>query len=299
MIVSADIGATNISLAKIRSSGEIEAHKRFLTPKGISAKEFLEFFLRSTKSIVSSLDEVEGFGVGVCGVVRDGTIVFSPNACFRNLPLKEGLEQKFCVPVAVLNDADAFALGVFHYEFAGRFESVCAITLGTGLGGAMVSSYGLFQGFGGMSPEIGHITLVANGRLCGCGKRGCFEAYANEKALLTEYRLAHGKKSLSTAKELFALFRGRDKSARRAFERYGYFLGVGLSSIANVFTPQVFILGGGISKAKSAFLPALEKSLRENLISGLPIKPRVIFSAYQRKASLLGAFYQVKAMIGI
>lgn len=294
MIIAIDIGATNISIARFSMDGTVEALMEFESEQSLSASEFLTNLTEKIKILAEPLKNLRGIGVGSCGVIRDGRILYSPNTSWKELNLKEELSKTFKVPVSVINDADAFAIGVFYYEFKGRYESLCAITLGSGLGGALVSRNGVFSSYAGISPELGHITVRKNGRLCSCGKRGCLEAYASERSILQNYKRLRGGGNPSNAKELLALWKNGDQTAGKAFQAFGEFLGIGLASIHAIFSPDAFILGGGISKAYSAFLGSCKETLYRNLIRGFPDKPKVLVSKFLRKASLLGAFHLLK-----
>ncbi len=297
MIIALDIGATNLTVGGFSSSGILLGSFNVPTPKDPVPKSFLDFLFRTIQKCAVLDEELEAIGVGTCGIIREGVILYSPNTTWKTLPLEDALTQKFQVPVAVVNDADAFALGVFHYEFRDRFASLCGITLGTGLGGALIGNKGLFKNYGGISPEIGHMTVVADGRKCACGKKGCFEAYANEGALLRYYREVGGNVMGKTAKQLYVRFKKGEKEAITAFSRFGHYLGVGLSSLANVFDPEAIVLGGGLSRARLAFLESAGVSMKQNLISGLPIRPRIVVSRMLRKASILGAYHRAKEIL--
>jgi len=294
MIIAIDIGATNISIARFSLDGTIEALAEFESERNLPATKFLASLTEKIKILAEPLKNLRGIGVGSCGVIKNGKILYSPNTGWKSLDLKDELAERFKVQVSVINDADAFAIGVFHYEFKGRFESLCAITIGSGLGTALVSRNGVFSSYAGISPELGHTTIKKNGRLCSCGKKGCLEAYASERAILQNYKRLKGEGNPANAKELLALWRKGDKTAGKAFQAFGEFLGVGLANIYAVFAPDAFVLGGGISKAYSAFLVPCKDSLYQNLIRGFPNTPKVLVSKFLRKASLLGAFHLLK-----
>jgi len=292
VIISLDIGGSKLAVGLVNDREELVRTRRRSLPQGLTAGPFLALLEREIGRMVSDIPEgdfLEHIGAGTCGIVREGVVAFSPNTAWRSLPLSEALRESFQVPVTVLNDADAFALGVHHYEFSGRFRSLGALTLGSGIGGAFVGPEGIFRGYSGVSPEVGHTVIRAGGRLCSCGRRGCLEAYANQRVLLEDYRRAGGDGRVSSAEELFHRFRQGETWAAAAFSRYGEHLGEAMASLFHLFSPEAFVLGGGLSKAAPAFLPAVKSTLAGQLLRGFPRPPRVVISRWRERASLLGA----------
>ena len=279
------------------AEGRLVAVRERLLPPGADTRRFLDFL----QSLLGSLAEGRGaeltaLGAGSCGVIRDGVILYSPNTPWKRLALAEALTARFQVPVAVMNDADAFALGVFHYEFAGEFPGLCALTLGSGLGGSLVDARGPLLGMRGISPEIGHMKVRAGGARCGCGDRGCLEAYVSKQALLDGYRRCGGGGEAMSPYDIYQAFRRGDEAAARAYAAYGRYLGVGMASLFNLFGPPAFVLGGGISRAASAFLPAAREALARGVLPGLGPVPRVLVSRWRSRASLLGAAHQARGI---
>ncbi|OPX22118.1 MAG: hypothetical protein B1H03_05245 [Planctomycetales bacterium 4484_113] len=302
MIVSMDIGGSKLALGLVTEQNELVRTRHRPMPSGLTAKSFLALLEREIGHMMSGIPDgeiLDSIGAGTCGIVREGTVVFSPNTSWRSLPLADALREAFQVPVVVLNDADAFALGVYHYEFASRFRSIGVLTLGSGVGGAFVGPEGLFRGYSGISPEAGHTVIRAGGRLCSCGRRGCLEAYANQRVLLTDYRRKGGDRKVANGAELFRRFRQGDPAAAAAFTRYGKFLGVGMASLFHLYSPEAFVLGGGLSRAAPAFLPSLKSAMANQLIAGFPPRPQIFISRWREKASLLGAAFAVREQSGL
>ncbi|OGK09832.1 MAG: hypothetical protein A2Y63_04825 [Candidatus Riflebacteria bacterium RBG_13_59_9] len=235
--------------------------------------------------------------MGSCGVIREGVVLYSPNTTWKKLALAEALTARFQVPAVVINDADAFALGVLQHELGSRFSGLCALTLGSGLGGSLADRHGPILGMGGISPEIGHIKVREGGARCGCGDRGCLEAYVSKKALMDYYRRYGGSKDALSPYDVYTRFCKGDEAAAKAFSTYGRYLGVGMASIFNLFTPPAFVLGGGISRAARAFLPMAREALAKGVLVGLGPKPSVIVSKLRSKASLLGAAYEARKVV--
>ncbi len=296
MIGALDIGATTVRAGIVGENGEIIATRERIIVPGQGAREFLDFISRMLISLATAGGhELDAIGAGSCGVIRDGAIVFSPNSSWKKLALAEALHARFLVPTFVINDADAFGLGVFHYEFAGKHNGLCALTLGSGLGGSMISKAGAVLGLGGISPEIGHMKVRVGGAKCGCGARGCLEAYVSRYALMAAYRRYGGSKDAMSPYDVSQAFMRGDKAAVKAYQEFGHYLGIGMANVFNLFTPPAFIIGGGISRAHAAFLPAAREALANNILEGLGPKPRIETSKLRSRASLLGAAHHARA----
>jgi glucokinase len=296
MIGALDIGATTVRAGIVSDSGELIATRERIIPPGQDARAFMDFTSKLLGSLAETGEhEVDAIGAGSCGVIREGTIVFSPNSSWKRLALAEALQARFLVPSFVINDADAFGLGVFHYEFAGKYKGICALTLGSGLGGSLIADGCAVSGISGISPEIGHMKIREGGAKCGCGAKGCLEAYVSRYGLMAAYRRNGGDRDALSPYDVTQAFRRGDKSAAKAYEELGHYLGVGMANVFNLFTPQAFIIGGGISRASAAFLPTAREAMIKNILDGLGPKPRLEISKLRSRASLLGAAHHARA----
>lgn len=199
-------------------------------------------------------------GVGVCcpGVIsEEGEIVKAANLGLENYPIKKLLEEKLALPVKVCNDANAAALGEARFGAGEGADDSILITLGTGVGGGIVLGGKLFEGNKKAGAEIGHMVIERGGARCTCGRYGCFEAYCSAKALTESTREAM---LLDTASGMWKTYThdtadGRtafeymdsDDSARRVVDRYMKYLACGIANLANIFRPQVILIGGGVA----------------------------------------------------
>lgn len=299
MIGVLDIGATNVRAGLVSEDGELVASRGRLVPPSADARKFLDFVCALLGSLMAAEDEeLTAIGAGSCGVIRDGSILYSPNTQWKSLALAEALKARFQVPAVVINDADAFALGVYHFEFRDQFSGLCALTLGSGLGGSLISERGLVRSMSGISPEIGHIKVREGGARCGCGGSGCLEAYVSKRALMASYRRYGGGADMLSPYDVYQAFRRGDDAAEKAFTTLGRHLGTGISTIYNLFAPPAFVLGGGISRAARAFLPATRQTLTKGIMKGIGPRPRIVVSKLRSRASLLGAAYQAWSSFG-
>lgn len=205
----------------------------------------------------ASISQVTGIGVCCPGVIDgDGAIVRADNLKLKNYPLKALLEEKLSLPVKVCNDANAAALGEAVFGAGKGYSDSVLITLGTGVGGGIVIGGKLFEGNKKAGAEIGHMVIKRGGKRCSCGRSGCFEAYCSARALTqrtkeamkadpssamwkTPYEEADGRTAFAYADS--------DASAKKVVDWYLNYLACGVANIANVFRPQVIMIGGGVA----------------------------------------------------
>lgn len=196
-------------------------------------------------------------GVGVCcpGVIdENGAIVRADNLKLKNYPLKRLIEQKLSLPARVCNDANAAALGEAKFGAGEGYSNSVLITLGTGVGGGIVIDGKLFEGNKKAGAEIGHMVIKQGGRRCSCGRWGCFEAYCSARSL-TKMTKEEMKKNPSSKMREYAEVDGRtafecqnaDPSAKKVVDRYLKYLACGIANIANIFRPEIILIGGGVA----------------------------------------------------
>lgn len=224
-------------------------------------------------------------GVGTCGMVQRGRILMSPNTPWDEVPLTDFLTAEFGCPVQVLNDADAYLLGVLRDESETK-AIACGFTLGTGLGTAIWLGDRLLGTMSGTSPEGGHITLDMHGEAANTGIPGSFESLCCISAIQRYYVEAGG---LETSPELIAhAADSGEQAARDTWQRYGECLGAGLGAYANIFYPQRMYIGGGLAGARTHFLPAMAHRLRMHCLKTTPI-PEIIFPEDNARAIAWGS----------
>ncbi len=182
---------------------------------------------------------------------------------WENLPLRESIQKRFKLPVYLANDANAAACAEHVFGTAKKINDFVYITVSTGIGGGIFVGGKLVEGAGFAAGEVGHIPVVVNGNLCGCGRKGCLEAHASGTAVAKRYAVI-AKKKVSGAKEVAAAAGRKEKKALRAFEEAGADLGTGLAIILNVLNPRMIVFGGGVFKsAPDIFLNTAFKRCRQ------------------------------------
>ena len=261
MKISIVVGGTNTTCAlfngkKILKKTEMKTHPE----KG---KEYFLNNLVKTIEKVKAGKKVRGMGVGIPGPINQkrGIVLNPPNIPIRNFPLKKFLEKKFKTKVFLENDANCAALGILSKK---KIKNFVLITLGTGVGGAIVIDKKLYRGMGNAG-ELGHITIDKNGYKCHCGNRGCLEEYISSRGFERLAKKYFGKKM--NPKEIEELAKNGNKRARKIYEEVGRYLGVGLASISNILNPEIVFLTGKISKSGMLLLrPAKEEMKRRILV---------------------------------
>ncbi len=235
------------------------------------------------------IGEVAGIGVGIAGQVdaTRGLLVGTANLsrAVVNLPMAELLEERFKVPAAIRNDVQIAAIGEARFGAGRKVENFICVFVGTGIGGAIVANGELVPGFSGNAGELGHTTIQADGRICGCGARGHLEAYASRTAITNVLlgELRRGRKSIlrdllpdvdPAAPGQAAIRSGilqkavdaKDPITLEAIERAGEYLGRGLASIVNFLNPQRIILGGGVIEAVDLLFETAERVTRREAL---------------------------------
>lgn len=269
MIGAVDIGGTKIAVGIVDNDGRVLARMETPTDRDrySAAVNAIARMLQQTAQKVGV--EITGIGIGSTGPVDPirgefGDVDFLPG--WRGKNPVEDLKQIFKVSVALENDADAAALAEAGWG-AGRNRSrLIYVTIGTGIGGGFVFDGELYRGVNGAHPEIGHQVLDANGALCSCGLRGCWEALAAGPAMAA-WMESHAPADYEhrtgmTAKRICELAQQGDAVALKAVMHEGFYLGVGLANLINLFTPDVIVLSGSVMKSAPLFLDRMREVIR-------------------------------------
>jgi glucokinase len=269
LTVGVDIGGTKVAAGVVDEQGKILARRRQRTPAE-GAEAAIDTVVDLVRDLASE-HEVEAVGLGAPGFVDAGrsTVLFTPNLPWREEPLREVVEKRCGLAAVVENDANAAAWAEARFG-AGRGEPfVVLLTIGTGIGGGLVLDGRLYRGRFGVAAEIGHLNVVPDGRLCGCGNTGCWERYASGRALVREAQEL-ARRSPEQARRLLELGGGSpegivgsivteaakagDPAALRCFEVLARWLGHGMADLAAILDPGVFVLGGGVCEAGDILL---------------------------------------------
>lgn len=304
LTIGVDIGGTKIAAGVVDESGTILETSQVATPP---TPEAVVDAIADAVRTVGQGSQAEAVGIGAAGYVDDkrATVLFAPNVNWRHEALKDKVEQRVGLPVVVENDANAAAWGEFRFGAGQGHEDVVCITLGTGLGGGIILGGRLHRGRFGIAGEFGHIRMVPDGLLCGCGSQGCWEQYASGRALV-RYARQRASASPDAAELLLSMGDGTpegiagrhvsdaarqgDPVAIDSFRELARWAGAGLADLASLFDPSAFIVGGGVSDEGDLVLEPIRKSYRRWLV-GSRYRPhaQVLAARLGGRAGLVGA----------
>jgi glucokinase len=300
--VGIDIGGTKIAALRISSEGEVRARTVIPTPATDQAAALPAI---ETAAVAVLDDEVVAIGVGMAGLVdvRTGVLLSTPNLVWRNVPLADGLGERFGLPVTVDNDATAAAWAESRIGASrGRADSLF-VGVGTGIGGGIVAGGCLVRGAHGLAGEIGHIIVEPGGPLCGCGNRGCWEQVASGLAItraggraVTDEpgsaiaRLAGGDPRRATGELVTEAAQAGDEVAVAILAEVARRLGEGVAGLVNVFDPDVVVIGGGVGEAGDLLFGPLRDAYVA-AVEGADVRPEVpiVPAQLENDAGAIGA----------
>ncbi|MBP2291492.1 ROK family transcriptional regulator [Azospirillum rugosum] len=220
---------------------------------------------------------VRGVGVGIPALMdREGRLVLAPNLGWRDTPIRARLEAALGAPVYIDNDTKAAAMAERLFGVCRDVEDFVYLTGHSGVGGGLFLGGRLYRGAQGFAGEVGHVTVVPDGRPCGCGKRGCLETYVSESAILAQ--AAERGRDLPDLAAVTAAARDGDPVVTALLDEVGERLGVALSHMVNLMNPALAVLGGNLSVAADVFLPALNRALERHALEPLRRDLRLVVS---------------------
>lgn len=278
LAVGVDVGGTKVAAGVVDDGGVIVESTRVPTPADDPRR--LRTTITELVQELAGRHDVVSVGLGAAGFVNaDRTgLYFSPHVSWGDEPVTGLLQDSLGLPVTVENDGNAAAWAEHVYGAGRGVPDQLMVALGTGIGGGLILGGEIYRGGHGVAAEIGHLGLVPGGRLCECGRHGCFEEYASGSALQRLARevaadgsapklleLAGGDADAVTGSQVTELAKAGEPEALRLFERLAEPLGMGIASLVAVLDPSVVVLGGGVSEAGELLLgptrPALERQL--------------------------------------
>lgn len=310
--IGVDIGGTKIAAGLVDRSGKLLTELRLPTGAARGRDHVLNQVRRSVTELRAFLASVQpdgvlaGIGIGTAGQVdfKLGKIVSTTGNLpgWYGTPLKDLLGAEFGVPVQVDNDVNAAAWGE-KWLGAGRgVEHFLCLTLGTGVGGAIVDGGRMVRGARGGAGEVGHLILFPEGLRCTCGRCGCLEAYVSGPAIVRRYEAAlleqrKGAGEAGTSRiqtrQIFAQARQGDPVAVKVVADTYRFLGYGIASLVNIFNPSRVIIGGGLSQVGDDLLTALRQAVKEYALDGIAQEVEIVRAELGERAGLYGAVHLV------
>jgi glucokinase len=288
LILGIDLGGSKILTAVANSQGKLLSRDHSITPaqKGHEAviQSILESAHRALEQADVAISKITAIGVGAPGLSNPetGILFTSPHLPgWRDVPLRDIMQEKLGKKTFLTNDANAAALGEFYFGAARGARNFIYITLSTGIGGGIGIGGKIYTGAIGAAGEVGHMTIDDDGPICNCGNRGCWETLASGTALAREARhrikegvktsileYAEGDVEKVTAQVVHSAAEQGDSLAEELIARTGYYVGVGLANLINIFNPELIVIGGGLSNIgdmllKPAFKTAGERAYKE------------------------------------
>jgi len=302
--VGIDVGGTKIAGALVSESGEIIMSLKVPTPAD-NTEELIEAVVTMVNELRAEHD-IKAVGVAIAGFIdaAQSEVIYSPNLSLRNEPLKAKLEAKLGVDVFVENDANAAGWAEYRFGAGQGSKHMLMITIGTGVGGAIVANGELFRGGFGIGAELGHANFIQDGKQCGCGQHGCLEKYASGTALLEAAKelaasgTAEGERLAElqaevgelTGTQVYQAITESDPGAIRLLNELGENIGKAVASLAAILDPQILVIGGGLSVAGELLL----KPVRDAYLNHLPARGyrpemKIVSAALINDAGVVGA----------
>ncbi len=309
-VIGLDLGGTNSVFGIVDSRGDIKATTAIKTQVYDKVDDYVNASVEALQPIieqVGGIDKIKSMGIGAPnGNYYTGTIEFAPNLVWGHdgiVPLASMFSEKLDVPVALTNDANAAALGEMTYGAARGMKNFIEITLGTGVGSGIVINGQLVYGCDGFAGELGHVTMVRgeNGRPCGCGRKGCLEAYCSATGVArTAREMLEKTKRPSLLRELdpekitsldVSIAAGKgDEMAKEIYDFTGHMLGEACADFAAFSSPEAFIFFGGMTKAGDLLMKPLKEAYDEHVLKIFKGKAKFLLSSLDgSSAAVLGA----------
>ena len=306
LVIGLDLGGTNSVFGIIDREGKVLTTTSIKTQGYQNVESYVEDSVKSVMRIVEQvggMEKIHAMGIGAPGGnYYNGTIEQAANLAWAKgvVPLADMFASRLNIPVAITNDANAAAVGEMTYGAARGMKNFIMITLGTGVGSGIVIDGKVVYGHDGFAGELGHTNIVRhNGRVCGCGRQGCLEAYCSAIGVARTARewlemsdepslLRHVEKI--TSKDVYEAAKEGDKLALKVFDYTGTLLGTAFSDFIAFSAPEAIVLFGGLARSKEFLLEPMQKAMNENVLAIWKDKVSIVFSSLKESdAAILGA----------
>tara|TARA_Y100001954_G_scaffold179967_1_gene191662 strand:+ start:1241 stop:2197 length:957 start_codon:yes stop_codon:yes gene_type:complete len=302
LAVGIDIGGTNTVFGLVDHMGNCVCQDSIKTSKFQVVEDFVDAVSLKLNELIDDQSDIEIIGVGVGapnGNFFSGNIEFAPNLNWKGIiPLAKLFEERLNLPTTLTNDANAAALGERIYGAAKGVDDFVMITLGTGLGSGFIANGDLIYGHDGFAGELGHTTVEKNGRLCGCGRKGCLETYVSATGIVRTAKEFLDKSSNSsladidviTSKSIYDAAIAGDKLALEIFNFTAEKLGFSLANTVAITSPKLIVLFGGLAQSGDLLIKPTKKYLEEYVLSIFKNKIEIVQSKLNASdAAILGA----------
>lgn len=294
--IGVDLGGTFVKAALVSEIGEIVFKDKLSIGHLASKQTILDTIKNIIQLALDSANEnkivVSGIGIGTPGIVFDGVILGGSENLdgWENIDLSTYYSKIFNLPVKVDNDANLMGLGEFYYGAAKGCSDVVFLTIGTGIGGAVITNGALYGGYKNRGTELGHIVVEHSGPICNCGGRGCLELYASTTALIRHYaKLSAMDIKALNGHIIVEKYHQNDKNAVICLEEHTDYLGHGIAAHINIFAPQKVVIGGGISDAGQFYIDLIQKSVLKYMMPDCGRHTKIERAKLGNDAGSLGA----------
>lgn len=309
LAIGVDLGGTKIltSLVNVQTGQVIFSSKK-KTRKADNAAELVKRIGNTIDDCLTQCQvdtkKLAGIGIGAAGLVdrTRGIILAAANLTASDVPLKDPLQQRFGLKVNVGNDVEVATLGEQRFGAGHGCKNFVCIFVGTGIGGGLVVDGKITRGFTGTAGELGHIPVVLDGRLCGCGGYGCLEAYSSRSAIARSilYDINRGldtilreridpEKGILRSKAIAQALEAGDQVVRHAVDQAAYMMGIGLSVVINFVNPERIILGGGLVEAVPYYIERVSQEARRRALKMPAVKTEIVRAELGDYAGSIGA----------
>lgn len=315
LAIGIDIGGTKILGALVDERGQIIFESRVPSPAQDPDK-MVDVVVELIQEITARAQGViVGVGVAAAGFIDadQSTILYAPNLNWRNEPLRERLQARLTHKVVIENDANAAGWAEYKFGAGKGAKDMVMLTLGTGVGGAVIADYKLRRGGFGIGGELGHVRVVQDGKQCGCGRKGCVEQYASGTAVLKaakklasssgpagtrlrELKEQHGE---LTGLLVYQALLEKDHGALQIVNEAGAYLGQAMGTITAVLDPQIYVIGGGLSEAGDLILEPIRQAFLKDLPArGFRPEAKIVTAQFTNQAGVIGAADLARESLG-
>jgi len=305
LTLGVDLGGTKVETALVDASGKIISSHRYSTNPEKGALRIIDDVVGCVEECLDKGEEdAQALGIGVAAQVdHSGVVLSSPNLGWQNVPLRAMLEEKLKLPVVVTNDVRAASWGEWHFGAGKGVDDLVVVFVGTGIGGGVVSGGRMLEGCSNTAGEIGHTTLIVEGRNCRCPNKGCLEAYAGGWAIAERAQEAvqanpeEGKALISlaggvekiTAALVSQAYHEGDVLSSKLVKETAQYLSAGLVSIVNAFNPCLLVFGGGVIDGLPELIKTAEPFIKKRALRAAAQNLKVVKAALGNEAGIVGA----------
>ena len=300
--IGIDLGGTSIKYALVDKAGNSFFEGKLPSFASVSAAKVMEQLIKAATLLKDEAAKqnwnVLGIGLGTPGIVDETNRIVLGGAenivGWENIDVASLMEKQMNLPVVVGNDANLMGLGETKYGVGRGCTHVVFLTVGTGIGGAVIIDGKLFNGYANRGTELGHVPLIANGERCACGAIGCLEHYASTAALTRRFSALAKEQNLRFDTEIngeliVRLYHEDFPLAVECMNEHFYYLGRGIAGFVNIFSPQRIVIGGGVAESGSFYLEEIRTVVKKHVIADCALNTKIVAAELGNKAGLIGA----------